>query len=86
LYWEHEGNAAIRVGDQKLVRLGLRGSWELFDLQSDRTEQHNLADAHPQRVQQLDEQWRAWAKSANVLPKPPARKKTRGKPKAKKVG
>jgi arylsulfatase len=86
LYWEHEGNAAIRVGDQKLVRLGLRGSWELFDLRSDRTEQHDLADAHPERVQQLDEQWRAWAKSANVLPKPPARKKTRGKPEAKKVG
>ena len=25
LFWEHEGNAAIRVGDHKLVREGVMG-------------------------------------------------------------
>ena len=44
LYWEHEGNAAIRVGDMKLVRLGRNGPWELSDLKADRTELHNLAN------------------------------------------
>jgi len=70
LYWEHEGNAAVRVGDLKLVRLGLRGKWELFDLAADRTEQHDLADTHPDQATALARQWRQWARSANVLPKP----------------
>ncbi len=43
LYWEHEGNAAVRVGDLKLVRLGGKGPWELYDLAADRTEQRDLA-------------------------------------------
>ena len=49
LYWEHEGNAAIRVGDWKLVRLGRNGPWELYNLKTDRTEQHDLASAQPER-------------------------------------
>jgi arylsulfatase A-like enzyme len=47
LYWEHEGNAAIRVGDWKLVRLGRNGPWELYNLKTDRTELHDLAAAEP---------------------------------------
>lgn len=70
LYWEHEGNAAIRVGDRKLVRLGAKGAWELFDLSADRTEQNNLAPNHRDEVQSLSKQWMQWAKSANVLPRP----------------
>ncbi|QEG41722.1 arylsulfatase [Roseimaritima ulvae] len=73
LYWEHEGNAAIRVGDEKLVRLGRRGKWELFDMQLDRTEQHDLAAEQPDKVTALAKRWRKWAKSAQVLPKPPAK-------------
>ena len=79
LYWEHEGNAALRVGDQKLVRLGLKGKWELFNLQSDRTEQHDLAPENPAAVKLLAHQWENWAKSVNAIPKPQARKKTGGK-------
>lgn len=75
LYWEHEGNAAIRVGDEKLVRLGARGNWELFDMKRDRTEQNDLAAEQPDKVATLAKQWRQWAKSANVLPKPPRRGK-----------
>jgi len=75
LFWEHEGNAAVRVGDQKLVRQGMRGAWELFDLKADRTEQHDLAAAQPQAAQRLEQAWLTWARTANVLPKPPAKKK-----------
>lgn len=76
LFWEHEGNAAIRVGNDKLVRQGLRGDWELFDLGKDRTEQINLAENQPQKVEQLRKQWRQWATTSQVLPKPekPAKK------------
>jgi arylsulfatase len=83
LYWEHEGNAAIRVGDHKLVRLGMRGAWELFDLAADRTEQHNLADSRPDRVEQLSDQWHGWARATDVLPKPQARKKKAARKRAK---
>ncbi|MCH5378187.1 MAG: arylsulfatase [Planctomycetes bacterium] len=80
LYWEHEGNAAIRAGDRKLVRQGIKGPWELFDLAADRTEQHNLASQRPDEVRELAEQWERWAERANVLPKParkPAKKQNR---------
>jgi arylsulfatase A-like enzyme len=58
LYWEHVGNAAIRVGDWKLVRLHRDGPWELYDLKTDRTELHDLAAAKPELVKQLAEKWR----------------------------
>jgi arylsulfatase len=75
LYWEHEGNAAVRAGNRKLVRQGARGEWELFDLGADRTEQANLATANPDEVSDLQKQWRQWAKSHQVLPKPTKKKK-----------
>jgi arylsulfatase len=81
LYWEHEGNAAIRVGDRKLVRLGREGAWELYDPVKDRTEQNDLAAAEPQRVKELSEKWDAWARRTGVIPYP--EKKARGKQKGK---
>jgi arylsulfatase len=67
IFWEHEGNRAVRDGRWKLVAKENQ-SWELYDIESDRTEQHNLAAAQPQRVQQMAAQWDAWAARANVLP------------------
>ncbi|EMI55030.1 arylsulfatase [Rhodopirellula sallentina SM41] len=81
LYWEHEGNAAIRVANNKLVRIGNRGQWELFDLASDRTEQVNLIEQKPELAEALQRQWQTWATNSNVLPKPPAKKSKRGKKK-----
>jgi arylsulfatase A-like enzyme len=73
LFWEHEGNAAVRQGDLKLVRKGNRGPWELYDLKADRTELNDLAAARPEKVKELLALWRSWAKRANVQPKPGAR-------------
>jgi arylsulfatase len=70
LFWEHEGNAAVRVGDRKLVRRGNKGPWELYDMQTDRTEQQNLASQYPEEVERLSARWTGWAKASNVLPKP----------------
>ena len=68
LYWEHEGNAAIRAGDWKLVRLARNGPWELYNLKADRTELHDLAATEPQRVKDLVTQWQAWATRTHVKP------------------
>jgi arylsulfatase len=70
LYWEHEGNAAIRQGDDKLVRFGRNGIWELYDMKTDRTELHNLAAQQPDKVKALSEKWEAWAARAQVKPYP----------------
>lgn len=75
LYWEHEGNRAIRSGDWKLVA-GHRQGWELYDLASDRTELHNLAAEKPQKVRELRSQWEAWGARVGVQPWP--LKKARG--------
>jgi len=70
IFWEHEGNAAVRVGDLKLVRKGERGAWELYDLKKDRTELHDLAAQQPGKVRELSTKWEAWARRANVVPRP----------------
>jgi arylsulfatase A-like enzyme len=72
LFWEHEGNAAVRVGDWKLVRFHRDGAWELYDLAKDRTELHDLAAAEPARATALAARWNEWAQRAHVLPYPEA--------------
>jgi arylsulfatase A-like enzyme len=68
MFWEHEGNAAVRVGDWKLVRK-FPGAWELYDLKADRTELNDLAAAHPQRVEDMAAQYEAWALRCGVKPR-----------------
>jgi len=84
LFWEHEGNAAVRVGDWKLVRRGVDGAWELYHLKTDRTELHDLAAAQPERAKELLAKWNAWAKRAFVLPAPDEKKGKKGKKPGKK--
>lgn len=70
LFWEHEGNAAVREGDWKLVRRDADGAWELYNLKIDRTELHDLAAAQPEQAKELLAKWNAWAKRTHVLPAP----------------
>jgi arylsulfatase len=58
LWWAHEGNRAVRVGDWKLVA-ARGGDWELFDLGADRTETRNLAIDRPEKVRELAERWQS---------------------------
>lgn len=67
LYWEHTGNAAIRLDDWKLVR-EYPGKWELYNLAKDRTELHDLAAVYPRLVEQLAQSWRTWAERVEVIP------------------
>jgi arylsulfatase len=78
IYWEHEGNRAVRVGKWKLVAKGRSGQdqvdWELYDVDADRSELHNLAAEEPERVKKMSDLWWAYARRANVLPWPNANK------------
>ena len=68
LFWEHEGNRAVRDGDWKLVAKGEAGPWELYDIGRDRSELHDLAGEHLDVVARLDGEWQSWAKRDDVLP------------------
>ena len=70
IYWEHEGNRAIRDGKWKLVAKGAKGPWELYDIKADRTELNNLAKKHPKRTNRMAKQWENWALAALAKPWP----------------
>jgi len=82
IYWEHEGNRAVRKGKWKLVsRAGKSNyldsietlpiqNWELYDMDLDRTEVHNTAKNHPNIVQEMSALWMQWANRTGVLPFP----------------
>ncbi|MBS3764232.1 MAG: arylsulfatase, partial [Planctomycetes bacterium] len=65
LHWAHEGNHAIRSGKWKLVME--KGSpWELYDMEADRTELNDLADAKPEVMQELRRKFENWAEKVGV--------------------
>ncbi len=78
IYWEHEGNRAVRVGKWKLVAKGKSGQdeveWELYDIEADCSELHNLAPRLQERTKEMAALWRAYAERANVVPWPAATK------------
>ena len=69
IFWEHEGNRAVRDGDWKLVSAN-GGPWELYNMAEDRTELNDLATAEPDRVAALASRYDAWAAATGVLPWP----------------
>jgi len=67
--FEHHGNLGIRAGRWKMVSTYRKGnpiSWELFDMQADRTELRDLAAEQPDRVASLERKWQAWAERVGV--------------------
>ena len=65
LFWEHEGNAAVRDGQWKLVR-EYQKPWELYDVSMDRTELNDLAVTKPELRDRLISQWSEWATAHGV--------------------
>ena len=69
IFWEHEGNRAVRKGKWKLVSKH-PGGWELYDIDADRTEMHDLAARNPDKVQELKSLYESWAQRCGVQPWP----------------
>ncbi|MDA3924550.1 MAG: arylsulfatase [Kiritimatiellae bacterium] len=59
IFFSHEGNRALRIGDYKLVSAKTHGNdqWELYNLAKDRSECNNLAATQPERVKEMAEHW-----------------------------
>lgn len=84
IYWEHEGNRAVRMGRWKLISKASKKNsylwdktaelelkdWELFDLEKDRTEMHDMAAANPELVNKMAQMWLEWGKRTGIVPRP----------------
>ena len=79
LFWEHEGNRAIRVGNWKLVSRTKKtkvftkedeNSWELYNLEMDPSETKNLASDYPGKVNELSRLWDQQAIRTKAKPWP----------------
>ena len=80
LWWLHEGNRAIRVGDWKLVA-AKDDPWELYDLREDRAESHNLAQERPEKASELEALWNRQLEAmsrlaAKTAPQPSQKKRS----------
>lgn len=53
LYWELNGQTAIRMGKWKAIRPRGRRDWELYDLSQDVSETKNVAAEHPEVLARL---------------------------------
>lgn len=65
----HQGARGYRLGQWKIVwgkRQTTPVTWQLFDLATDPSEQHDLAAEHPAKLKELAEAWLAWATKAGV--------------------
>ena len=79
IFWEHEGNKAVRDGKWKLVSR-FPDQWELFDMEADRTELHDLRGTYPQRANLMADMWNGWARQVGVqtwpMPQTPPAERT----------
>lgn len=78
LFWEHEGNKGVRIGKWKIVHKAHSywkeamplESWELYDMDIDRSETNNLAKKYPEVVKDMANMWDKFAEENLVKPYP----------------
>ncbi len=68
IFLEHEGNAAVLQGKWKLVR-DFPGSWELYDMKTDRTELHNVIEQFPDQSSVMQQAYDEWSARCGVIPR-----------------
>ncbi|MCM1501792.1 MAG: arylsulfatase [Bacteroidales bacterium] len=71
LGFEHFNERAFISRDGwKIVRPGNRAEWELYNLNEDRTEKHNVASENPERLAKMIAAYNEWAERCMVEPTP----------------
>ncbi len=71
IFWEHEGNKAVRLGSYKLVEkwsAHQSDNWELYNMDTDRTEMHNLIEKEPEVAAEMIQMYSDWSIDIGVLP------------------
>lgn len=72
LGWELFGHTALRKGDWKIVKIirspDFQGNdWKLYHLKTDPSETINLADQHPEKMEELMDAWAIYRQQNNVI-------------------
>ena len=84
IYWEHEGNRAVRMGKWKLISKASKKrsfiwdqieelsqeNWELFDMENDRTEMNDISKENTDVVSKMANMWLTWAARTEAIPRP----------------
>ena len=68
IFWEHEGNRALRMGKWKLVTRSIDAPWELYDVEADRTELHDLSARHKDVLERMIVRWNEMGREIGVFP------------------
>ncbi|EPR71535.1 arylsulfatase [Cyclobacterium qasimii] len=68
LFWEHQGNSAVRKGDWKLVKKQNDENWALYNIANDRTEDMDLTHNQPDMVKEMLVAYQNWEKEVGVMP------------------
>ncbi len=68
LYWEYQGQQAVRLGRWKGIRHRLDQEIELYDLENDVAEQHNVASDHPDMIARIAEVMRTGRTESELFP------------------
>ena len=61
IFWEFMRNKAVRQGKWKLVTVG-DNPWELYNMETDRTELNDLSGKMPEKVEELARLYDAWVR------------------------
>jgi arylsulfatase A-like enzyme len=69
IFWEHEGNRAVRLGNWKLVSEG-NTRWELYNMADDRTELNDLSEERSEFLDRMIGMYDDWTKRSGALPWP----------------
>jgi arylsulfatase A-like enzyme len=67
LFFEHEGNRAVRKDDWKIVSVYPENKWALYNMKNDRAELNDISAAYSEIVAQLARLYDQWAIQANVF-------------------
>src|SRR5690606_8699951 len=70
IFWEHEGNGAVRLGNLKLVKEykpNKQDKWELYDIEKDRSEMNDISSTEAEMVKLLKAEYSQWADKVGVI-------------------